>query len=337
VLANASQVSERQRVIRARHCEPSFRASSVFGGNWDSAGTQMKKPLSAGIALWRVIMHRLQYALLAGVAVVGFTAVASAAELPVYKAPVVAVADWNGFYGTGILDYSWGTSRNTFNFNDTETIGGAPFNASASGTYSNRVTGMSAGMGTGYRVQTGRFVMGGEIDAEYCGERGSGTLGTSVSISDGDNNPMSIATTTRCNWFTTARLSGGVLPTNDVLVYATGGPAMGGLKITGNGQAANVQTAPPPIPNQPFNLSGSATKVGFSFGGGIEDRLTRSWILRFEYLYMNLGKVTATGAVAAGCLGMTGPTCTSAPTSASVTGSFFDNMIRAALIYQFEH
>jgi outer membrane immunogenic protein len=88
-------------------------------------------------------MRRLQCALLATVAVIGFTSIASAADLPVkapiYKAaPMVESMPWSGIYLGGQVGYAWSRGGYTvnqalgseaFSFNPTSVIGGGHLGA----------------------------------------------------------------------------------------------------------------------------------------------------------------------------------------------------------------
>ena len=54
-------------------------------------------------------MRRLQCALLAAVAAIGFASIASAADMPVKARPmVVAPYNWTGFYIGATAGYGWG-------------------------------------------------------------------------------------------------------------------------------------------------------------------------------------------------------------------------------------
>jgi outer membrane immunogenic protein len=93
---------------------------------------------------------------------------------------------------------------------------------------------------------------------------------------------------TSLDWFGTVRGRLGVLPVDNVLLYATGGLAYGSLRTTTTG--SNIS---------PFNCDGghiycatgstSGISVGWTVGGGIEYAFARNWTVKAEYLYLDLG------------------------------------------------
>ena len=97
-------------------------------------------------------------------------------------------------------------------------------------------------------------------------------------------------------WFGTLRGRLGVLPWDNVLIYATGGLAYGRDKassvifVTGSlgigGQADGTTVA---CSNSPC-LAGSAsrTSTGWTAGGGIEYALSPNWTIKAEYLHIDL-------------------------------------------------
>ena len=50
---------------------------------------------------------------------------------------------------------------------------------------------------------------------------------------------------------------------------------------------------PPRSPRRPtYALSTDKTTYGYSVGAGAETKLTANWSVKFEYLYLDLGKVS---------------------------------------------
>ena len=102
-------------------------------------------------------------------------------------------------------------------------------------------------------------------------------------------------------WFGTLRARLGFLPTNTLLLYATGGLAYGKVD-----ESANVGLAPG-LSNSTGNFgftyacggiygsstcfagSNSRTSAGWTAGAGAEYEFIRNLTLKFEYLYVNLG------------------------------------------------
>ena len=93
---------------------------------------------------------------------------------------------------------------------------------------------------------------------------------------------------TSLDWFGTVRGRLGVLPVDNVLLYATGGLAYGSVRTTTTGSN-----------RAPINCDGghiycatgstSGISVGWTVGGGIEYAFARNWTVKAEYLYLDLG------------------------------------------------
>ena len=80
--------------------------------------------------------------------------------------------------------------------------------------------------------------------------------------------PAGVAqSTSRIDWFGTARARIGVTPVDRVLLYATGGLIYGGLHVSSVFTAPNVGTT--------YSGSTSATHVGWTLGGGADDYMTK--------------------------------------------------------------
>jgi len=255
-------------------------------------------------------------------ALVGVAA-ASAADLPARtytKAPVYVEPgfNWSGFYLGGNIGYSWGSSSNS------ETISRLNTGvALATGTARNDVNGVIGGGQVGYNWQMSAWLLGLEADIQGSGERGSSAF-TCVACADVGTNITSVLTQ-KLDWFGTARGRAGVLVSPTVLLYATGGLAYGefatGGSITGNGPGgANVTTVFPGT---------SSTRAGWTAGAGIEGRISGNWTAKLEYLYMDLGTVSA-GPIATTILV---PVRTAG--AASYSSHFTDNILRVGVNYIF--
>jgi outer membrane immunogenic protein len=86
------------------------------------------------------------------------------------------------------------------------------------------------------------------------------------------------------DWFGTARLRVGFLPTCRLLLYGTGGLAYGDVNFSADTNYVNSA----------FPASASETKVGWTAGAGAEFALTRRWSVKVEYLYFDLGDESST-------------------------------------------
>jgi outer membrane immunogenic protein len=88
------------------------------------------------------------------------------------------------------------------------------------------------------------------------------------------------------NWFGTARVRFGYVPTQRLLVYGTGGLAYG--EVQGNLEWSNVFSGI--ATSRYWQGSDSDVRVGWTLGAGAEYALTSSISIRAEYLYLDLGK-----------------------------------------------
>jgi outer membrane immunogenic protein len=218
--------------------------------------------------------------LVAGMAAAAFCgAPALAADLPV-KAPVYkAVApmfNWTGFYVGLHAGYGWGTSsRISDTFPDF-----VPASLSPDGN------GFIGGAQAGYNWQSARFLAGLEVDISYSGIHGSAS---------GPNTIVPANVTTlehKISWFGTVRGRLGVLPSEKLLLFATGGLAFGETKsefaavaVIGCGGASCA-----------FG-STSRTALGWALGGGFEYAFSPRVTWKAEYLYLDLGSQSVTGPI----------------------------------------
>ena len=260
---------------------------------------------------------------------------ALAADLPARtytKAPVYVDPgyDWTGFYIGLNGGYSWGNASNTFT---TGTVLITPA--------SNHMDGWVFGGQAGYNWQFNKsWVFGIEGDIDATGQDGTAILGplstvvVTVPAPGALALPTSTVTTTttgtyenKLSWLSTLRGRIGVLPSDRVLLYVTGGLAVGEVKstsavTTGTTTALSFGTAP--APTSAGALAGSSsTQAGWTVGVGIEGAIAGNWTAKLEYLYVDLGNVNNTFAGLAPFAPLT--------ISTHVT----DNILRAGINYRF--
>jgi outer membrane immunogenic protein len=227
-------------------------------------------------------MKRLTLAVCAGLLAVAVAAPSLAADLPrpAYKAPIYTAPafSWSGFYVGVNGGYGWGRS------NWTNAVG-------TTGDFT--VKGWLAGGTLGYNLQTGSFVWGIEGDIDYSAIKGTTTVAIPGCGAPGCE--------TRNTWLGTIRGRLGYA-WDRWMVFATGGGAFGGVKMTPAGLGSET-----------------SNKFGWTLGAGIEYAFMGSWSAKLEYLYADLGTATCSAA-----------TC---PLSTDV--KFRTNLIRAGLNYRF--
>ncbi len=171
----------------------------------------------------------------AGAALLAMVPAAYAADIPAPQPPAQAFVqeqvsfDWSGFY-VGVY-------------------GGYAFGESSVEGLSEDAEGGLAGGTVGFNMQSGSFVYGIEADGGWAG------------IED-DIDDVTV------DWTSTVRGRIGYA-FDSVLVYATGGAAIGGVDsdIVGDGD----------------------TRLGFAVGGGVEAALTDNISAKVEYQYIDLG------------------------------------------------
>lgn len=156
------------------------------------------------------------------------------------------------------------------------------------------------------------FILGLELDAAGFGNDTSGTA-TVIYPCCG---PSTFTTTNSLEqtWLATGRVRVG-FASSWGMVYATGGYAGADMKFT---QTFSDTFSPIPLET----IENSEFRSGYSVGGGIELMIESGASLRVEYLYLDLGEITANGSIAV-------PTRTS-DGRADVT----DQLVRAGINFQ---
>ncbi len=100
----------------------------------------------------------------------------------------------------------------------------------------------------------------------------------------------------KLDWFSTIRGRIG-LPFDRVLLYATGGLAIGGVK---SDTAVTFGTVANPVYNLANHIgSASTTRTGWTVGVGGEYAFAPRWSVKAEYLYIDLDSFTYTSALVA--------------------------------------
>lgn len=217
---------------------------------------------------------------IAGLVAIGGTA--SAADMPVKAAPVVArpaCAQFGGFYLGGNVGYAY----YQHNFTDRDALGPS-IDTGLSSTYRDTENGWNGGVQGGYNYQAGCTLFGVEADWSWSdvnassfnldGDQGAAILGDAVSLSS------------RMRWFGTVRARTGVIVDN-VLLYATGGFAYANFD-----RSFAFREDGPPVIIGTFNQND--TKWGWTAGVGTEWAFAPNWSLKSEALYMQFEKSTVT-------------------------------------------
>lgn len=193
---------------------------------------------------------------------------------------------WTGLYLGVNVGYSWGRATADVDVSTAErtrvfrafgqpaqtlisdvTVSGPGGTASGSAD----VDGWLGGAHVGYNWQLQRWVYGVEADLQWTGQDGdvAACLGAACAKASYE-----------LDWFGTLRGRLGYLVQPRSLLYVTGGLAYGRVN-------ADFSASAPSVPA--LSASDSATKAGWVIGGGLEWAVDRNWMLRAEYLYLDLG------------------------------------------------
>jgi outer membrane immunogenic protein len=192
----------------------------------------------------------------------GVAGTAVAADLPVKAMPraIPVSYSWTGCYIGVAGGGAWGRSRH---------ISGDPATLGLPITNAYDISGGIVGVEYGCNWQTGSWVLGTESDFSWTNLRG------------GANNiaPFNTASisSTREHWLSTSRIRVGFLPSEQLLVYATGGVATARVEALVDPTAVGVAV-----------VSESRTRWGWTAGAGAEYALGNAWSVKADYLYVRL-------------------------------------------------
>jgi outer membrane immunogenic protein len=152
----------------------------------------------------------------------------------------------------------------------------------------------AVGVLTGYNYQIGRMVLGLEADWFWLGQEAKDRWSRTEEFS---NQALQIRRTDLAvfggvDWLSTLRARIGVAATERLLFFGTGGLAIGDASI---GSTADIiEQYADGGKSAAWAGEESETMVGFAAGGGAEYALNDNATFRFEGLYYDLGRLSAT-------------------------------------------
>lgn len=312
-------------------------------------------------------MKRIIIGTLAGTAALFMAAplsVAGAADMALKAPPPPAPSDsWTGFYVGGNVGYRWSAPRTDAAANGTgpaPNFGAGfptfPFNFAFTDSKTVRLKGAIGGGQIGYDYQFARkWVLGLEADFQGSNQRGSNSfvdqIATPVCVSIAFPPPSCVGTlpfsTTsatgyeaKIGWFGTVRGRAGILLTDQILLYGTGGLAYGRVEVSGttSTSSAAIFGLGPTVAFTPMSAAFNAAKtnVGYTVGGGVEGKLfpwlPANWSWKLEYIYLDLGSLNYSAPVG-GILTLVFPL----PVSGTIAmhTHFNENIVRVGLNYKF--
>jgi iron complex outermembrane receptor protein len=244
---------------------------------------------------------------------------------PIFKTPVVSAWSWAGPYIGDNVGYSAGRSKTTGAFSDPT---GATLLATAS---TENLSGIIGGIQGGYNWQWGNWVAGIEGDVQISGEGATPRYVCPGAICNptitGFNAPVlaRFDQGPKLDSFGTLRGRFGTTVTPEVMVYGTGGLAVGSIRstVTLSGSGLDAAGTPFPISN---NASTLTHRIGWTAGAGVEGRLFGNVTGKIEYLYMDFGTVS---------LVVDNPFNATLVTFSS-NSRVTDNIVRAGVNYKFD-
>lgn len=219
---------------------------------------------------------------------------AQAADLPPASAPVytkgpayMPAPSWTGWYIGG--NAGWvGSANNGIRNTGTDTGGGGLGSFIAAGaiptSVSSSYSGFIGGGQIGYNWQAGYWVFGLEADIDGISAKSNATVGP---VTVPGFVPITTTYSREIDWLSTFRGRIGVTAAPSFLLYATGGLAVGEVKI---GNALLCPTCAPPSATEAGTANTATnTSAGWTVGAGAEWMFAPHWSLKAEYLYVDLG------------------------------------------------
>jgi outer membrane immunogenic protein len=233
-------------------------------------------------------------------------------KAPVYKAAAVPVYNWTGCYAGGNVGYSWGRARGDLEVPGLSPNLGLPTVYPISSSPQGAIGGIQIGCD---RQLDDRWVLGFEADIQASGQRASRAFSAFNTGGEGVVGKVD----SQLRWFGTVRGVAGFLVTPTVMLYGTGGLAYGNASVStaitiDNGGVFSATA-----------LNSSSNLVGYTVGAGVTGAFPNSpnWTWKFEYLYVDLGSLSAAGTNAV----LFGPF--------SYSTKVTDNILRVGVNYRF--
>jgi outer membrane immunogenic protein len=220
--------------------------------------------------------------------------VALAAANPALAAPAPAVFSWTGFYVGGNAGYSWGNAKSNFTDPGFADGFGNGFSGELPASFPTtlRPNGGIAGIQFGYNRQVApSWVLGIEADFQNSLERSITRFRNNYGCdTEGPGCSLSQTRDASIQWFDTLRGRAGWLFSPTLLVYVTGGWAVGKVGMLGSVTDSSSNTG------ASFVFGDSRIKSGPVFGVGFEGVLPNStdFTWKVEYLYIDFGSIGGT-------------------------------------------
>lgn len=195
---------------------------------------------------------------------------------------------WSGFYIGANAGGAWNKidANTSVTNNGTYFITTDPSQINTAGYQRGNKNAFIGGGQAGYNLQKNKLLIG--LETEIDSLRIQRSKSTSIAYLSAPTSLFTVKSTTNTNWLFTLKPKVGYA-TQRWLLYATGGLAITNLNY-------NFQFSDNYISGAVEGASVSQ-KYGWTAGAGLEAKLSPSWSVRGEYLYIDFGKVSTAGVV----------------------------------------
>jgi outer membrane immunogenic protein len=195
------------------------------------------------------------------------------------------------------------------------------------------------GVQAGYNYQRGAIVTGIESDIQWLGNSDDSKSVSAFTALNGfpESYSGTVTASRSLDYIGTLRARLGLLVNPDTLVYLTGGMAYGDASLKYSVRAQESLGPGDYIPLIASN-SASSTLVGGTIGAGSEVRVTSNMSIKGEYLFYDLGSLTARGPWTQNCVpGVCADPAAGAWGAATVhsKATFEGQLIRVGLNFKF--
>jgi len=159
-------------------------------------------------------------------------------------------------------------------------------------TKKNDETSFEGGLHGGYNWQRGGWVFGFEVDIQGTDLKRDASIFDFIQLPGGNSAEhvytTSIDSRAALDWFATGRVRVGHTLGDRVMIFATGGGAVGLTELS-EVTSVNENTRFGGVFSDTFRDSSRGVRGGWTGGGGIDFCISQHWILNFTYLYVDLG------------------------------------------------
>jgi len=167
-------------------------------------------------------------------------------------------------------------------------------------TKKNDETSWEAGLHGGYNWQRGGWVFGFEVDIQGTDLQRNASVFDFIQLPSDEGGlendhfySTEIHSKTALDWYATGRLRIGHTLGDRIMVFGTGGGAVGLTEVSEATSVIAVTTEGGSTSSRLLSSSDRGVQGGWTGGGGFDFCLSQHWTLNFTYLYVDLGDSSA--------------------------------------------